>query len=423
MPKKKILFIIESYPSENSANVLCDEKIIKDLIETNLYEIHVLCYRYNFQPKYEIINEVVIHRFSKGLWWNVYTWARHQKSSWKTRIIFLIDRFILRFKQFITIPIYPHTNWVISWLGYIYAIKLQKKHNFDIVITEHNALSTTITGYLLKKRFFQIKFMPIFWDALSVGIPVKYLPLWFSQSKRINLEKKIFKIADLVIVMQGHEKKLKELYFNTDLWKKIKVLDNPSFMNREKNIQETNIKNNIIKICFAGSVANRNIEYLGNVFEQTKLNLELLIITQEFYRTRINKLIKKCSNIQIQFIPYMPHEELLKLFEEVNVFINLGVDSNTMVASKIFEYMSFGKPIISTYRRSDDANVPYFKKYPLSFLLDEREKDISKQATALQKFIEENINKKVGYEEIAPLFYKNTPQAYVEEIDKLLKEE
>ena len=34
---KRVLFIIQSYPSERSANVLCDEKVMKELVLKKAY--------------------------------------------------------------------------------------------------------------------------------------------------------------------------------------------------------------------------------------------------------------------------------------------------------------------------------------------------------------------------------------------------
>ena len=82
--------------------------------------------------------------------------------------------------------------------------------------------------------------------------------------------------------------------------------------------------------------------------------------------------------------------------------------------------MGFGKPIISTYSIDNEACLPYLKKYPLAFVVDERQSDSQPQAQALRQFIEQSAHKRVPYEQIAPLFYANTPDAYVEEIDKLL---
>ena len=42
---KKILFTIQWYPSVLSANALCDEKIIRQLVGCNEYEISCLAYK------------------------------------------------------------------------------------------------------------------------------------------------------------------------------------------------------------------------------------------------------------------------------------------------------------------------------------------------------------------------------------------
>lgn len=423
MNKLKILFSIQSYPSENSANGLCDEKLIEELMKSNIYEIHVLCYRYNFQPKYEIVNGVIVHRFSKGVWWNIYTWARHQKKSWVTQIIFLMDRVILRFKQFITIPIYPHTNWFISWLGYVYASKLQKKYKFDIVVTEHNALATTITGYLLKKKFPEIQFMPIFWDALSGGFKVKYLPVRFSQYRKERLELKIFKRADKIIAMESHNKHLQKTMKNNYMLNKIVFLNIPYFIEQDDKFlkkEDIVLPTECKYIIFAGNLWQRNPEYFIKVLAKCELtNVTLLVISASKKSVYMKQLAYK-YNINIQYLDFLQHDKLINVLKQASFLLNFGVTNSNAISGKIFEYMGFGKPIISTYSIDNEACIPFLKKYPLSFLLDEREQNIEKQAIALRKFIEDNLDKKVSYEEIAPIFYKNTPKSYVREINKLI---
>ena len=75
--KHKVLFIIQSYPSERSANVLCDERIMNELKEKTNYEIHCLTYQYDKQQMEDVINGFYIHRFKKSIFWDRYTWARH----------------------------------------------------------------------------------------------------------------------------------------------------------------------------------------------------------------------------------------------------------------------------------------------------------------------------------------------------------
>ncbi len=423
MNKKKILFIIGSYPSEMSANVLCDEKIIQELVKCGNYEIHVLALRFNKQPLEEEISDVKVHRFSNGLFWDIYTKARHSKTSWKTKIIFALDRFFLRFKQMVVLPIYPLYQPLETLSFFIHAKKLHKKIHFDLVIAEHNGLDTVLGGYLLKKEFPEIKFMPIFWDPLSGAIAPKYLPQKFSYKRRVKTEEKILKYSDSFVAMKSHGILLEKLYKGSSSFGKIKLLDLPSLQNPDtiKNAQKKyNFSSENIYFCFAGTLANRNLEFLANLLEKTGLkNIVLLVISginNQIYVENLNKKYK----VHIDFLPYMPQKELMAVLDKAHFLVNFGVNSNIMVASKIFEYMSFGKPLIATYLRDDDANLPYLKKYPLSFLLDERETDTEKQAQALRNFIEQNVNKHIDYKNIAPLFYANTPQAYAEEIAKIL---
>ena len=423
---KKILFIIQSYPSEMSANVLCDEKIMLALQQVGSYEIHALTYRYNFQPKEELVHNINVHRFSRGPLWDMYTWARHQKSNWKTRMVFKITHLLLRLQQLMTIPFYPFTEWWALLLYVHHVTKLYKQEHFDLVIAEHNGLDTLITGYLLKKKFPQIKFMPIFWDALSGAISPKYLPHKFSYQRRIKIEYNVLKRADCAIVMKSHYSQLQNLYQHTHVFPSLVALDLPSFSQPKTNTTAAclnlTFQKNKIYLCFAGTLSGRNMKYLASILDKTALdNLELVIISSNEMKLYVEQIANQV-HFPVRFITYMPHTQLLQLLAQVHIFVNLGVNSNTLVASKIFEYMSFGKPLIETYLRLDDANLFYLKKYPLAFLLDERCTEVATQAAALRQFIEQNAHKHVPYEEIAPLFYKNTPDAYVQQIKKLLEE-
>lgn len=421
----KVLFITHSYPSEASANVLCDDKIIQELIKKNIFDITVLSYRFNYQPKKQMINNIKIHRFSRSFWWNIYTWARHQKSSWKTKIIFLIDRFLLRFKQFITIPIFPIYQPFAILLYYINACCLMKKENFDLIISEHNGLDTLMTGYLLKKKFPKIKFMPIFWDALSGGFKEKYLPVKFSKYRKQKLELKIFKVADKIIAMDSHKEHLLRIIKNEEILNKIKFLNIPYFIKNNdvpKTEQEVLLPITNKHIVFAGNLWQRNPEYFIKVLSLCKLsNVTLWLISGSKKSDYINQMAKKYQ-VDIKYLDFVPHDKLINILYQASFLLNFGVTNPNAISGKIFEYMGFGKPIISTYAIDNEACIPYLKKYPISLLLDEKNNNIEEQAKVLKKFIEENIDKRVSYEEIAPIFYKNTPQAYVEEINKLLTE-
>lgn len=55
--------------------------------------------------------------------------------------------------------------------------------------------------------------------------------------------------------------------------------------------------------------------------------------------------------------------------------------------SKIFDYMSFGKPIIHFYFSDDDVNVPWLNRYCNSFCVKISDNDYSDIANKLALFI------------------------------------
>ena len=62
---KRILFLIQWFPSEFSANALCDEKIINELNKDDKLQIDVLAYRPNGSNSYEEKNGIRIYRFNR----------------------------------------------------------------------------------------------------------------------------------------------------------------------------------------------------------------------------------------------------------------------------------------------------------------------------------------------------------------------
>ena len=119
----------------------------------------------------------------------------------------------------------------------------------------------------------------------------------------------------------------------------------------------------------------------------------------------------KFKNSELNLNGKLTHEECLKTISKSNILINLGNTITNQMPSKVFEYISFGKPIINFYFTEEDMCLKVFKKYPLVFnfnLNNYTEKDIAE----LKSFIEENKNKQLSFEEAT----KNLVEYRVESI-------
>ena len=89
-----------------------------------------------------------------------------------------------------------------------------------------------------------------------------------------------------------------------------------------------------------------------------------------------------------------------------------------MVPSKIFEYMSFGKPIISTFITDGDAAQKYVTRYPEGLCVDLKNDDAT-NVESINVFLKKR-HKDVSFDIVSDLFKDNTPEKYLATIDIII---
>ena len=156
-----------------------------------------------------------------------------------------------------------------------------------------------------------------------------------------------------------------------------------------------------------------NVEYAAALINAVPdLDVVLWIITS----SNTSELKGKLAGYgeRIKFVPYVPHDMLLDVLASADALFNMGVKNPNAISGKIFEYMGCCKPIISTYSIDDEACLPVLRRYPLSFLIDERRSDLNAVASEVRDFLVGNLGKKVDYATVESEFHNCTPEAYCE---------
>lgn len=419
---KKILFTIQWYPPKDSANVLCDDKIIKTFLESGEYEIHALTYLDKNQPYNETVNGIEVHRFKTGIVHRLK--KRAQKSNKVTAKIYLkIERLILRLKQFLTIPIYPFYEPFLYKKFAKQAIKLHKKEKFDLVISEHNGLDTLYAGHKLKEFDPEIKFTAILWDPITGKIPAKYLPKKYAERKLKKAEFKLLNNADKIIAMKSSESYHLKNSIEKPYFDKFEFLDIPMVVpyGDGKEFDKYLLKDKI-NMIFAGyfQLPERDPKHIFNVIDKSKYSekFNCIFLTGSGQTKYLNELNAsfKCNIIAR---PFINHDALIYLYNHSQICFNIGSVNPRAITCKIFEYISIGKPIISIYHIDDEPSIPYLKKYPLALLIDER-LSVEENAKKLDEFIENSLNRTVPFEFVKETFKENTTDAYISIIESLL---
>src|SRR5690606_7147238 len=104
---------------------------------------------------------------------------------------------------------------------------------------------------------------------------------------------------------------------------------------------------------------------------------------------------------------YVAHSEIENIYANAHYLINLGVSNSTNISSKIFDYMSVGKPILHFYYHDDDVNIKYLEKYDLAIMIKMDEKLFEENAEKLKHFLQKTYNKKADSAKLDHAFYKN----------------
>lgn len=174
-----------------------------------------------------------------------------------------------------------------------------------------------------------------------------------------------------------------------------------------------------IHMVYAGSLDKtlRNPEYLLKMFfihqaELSEVALELFTFgnCQEMIQTYVKilpELIHDNGKVSAQILE--------SVLYNADLILTIGNRSDKEVPSKLFEYLSYGKPIVHLYYSTSDAYIYYLERYPYALLLNMEDKSMEKNALKLATFIHDVAGKTVKSDAVISL-YKECTSNYVSQM-------
>ena len=201
-------------------------------------------------------------------------------------------------------------------------------------------------------------------------------------------------------------------------------LDIPMLLSRSKNKSlNSNKPSSLCKMLFVGSISPK----IRN--PKTLIDALLKVESQNFVCEFVGNIdcIDDFSDLKVHmgerliFTGFMDHDKLEEKIAESDILLNIGNLIPNMVPSKIFEYMSYLKPIISTYDISNEPSATYLRQYPLALLLS-KDTAPKENAEKIAQFIHEIHNTQLDYAMLEKQFYLNTPKAFADTLKKVMEE-
>lgn len=235
--------------------------------------------------------------------------------------------------------------------------------------------------------------------------------------KNVAFEKELYKKADAILTMPVIYKDIQHLITAETKDKfypmELPLVSNPKVeLNKNENI-------NKIKCVFSGNIyyGIRDPLYTLKLFEKL---IETKRVELHLVGVSIEELPTEFRESNIVCYGKVLASEAQETMNSADVLVNIGNLMNNQLPSKIFDYISLGKPIVNVCKNRDCPTLPYMEKYPLSLNLFEEQDLLESQIEKLVQFLEESRGKQLEFSEVEKLYETATPKYCADFIYQLL---
>lgn len=327
---------------------------------------------------------------------------------------------INKIKLFISIPTWPLISPLYSNRLFKAAFTICKNNKIDCIIPVYTQIDTLIAARRIKRKFPDIKYIPYFLDSFSGGYGPKIFSTSWVIKRGIKWEDKLLPEADKIVMMKSCEEHYKKYSANKFYYNKILFLDLPLFIPRIVNNDSNFFNNDKINLLYIGTIPVhiRNPEYFLKLFcELSGDDIALNIIGSCTAPDLLYSFSENDKRIHIG--KPVNHKTALSMISSADFLINFGNNNTHMTPCKIFEYMSYGKPIISVSPIKDEPSSRYLEKYPLSLIIKEYENNVAEDIEKLKNFVSQPPKlDQSEFDKLNELFYLNKPEAFIKVIKK-----
>lgn len=218
-----------------------------------------------------------------------------------------------------------------------------------------------------------------------------------SYLERLSFEKKLCEVADSIITTPILYKQWL-LDHHDEANNKIISMEFPNVNPGHQTLCDVPEKHSKqeYNCVFAGGIyrAARNPAYTLRLFSVLNgSGIKLSIVGAEKENMQEFLDVEKIAN-NISFYGRLPLKEAQRHMEHADVLVNIGNVMINQVPSKIFEYISQGKPIVNVCVNHDCPTIPYLEKYPYVLNLFEGD-DTDEQTKKLKEFVCEHAGKRL----------------------------
>ncbi|MBQ2931590.1 MAG: hypothetical protein IJE62_01945 [Clostridia bacterium] len=406
---KHFLFLLDELPPTRSANGVCVDKVINELLAAG-DKVSVVCWGEQTKEGVEVyrIPRKPFDRFVQ----------KYQiKTDPFSKLIFLLGRVYNRIAHVVLLPWWPCESFAEVKQFVKKANELiETKGVTDVVAVSYPGETLVAIKRLKKKHGDKITTVMYPLDVTLSGTRhgsaiEKKISKPFNRKFMINCGK----YSNKIIALENDRDKYYGI-FPQSLHSKFRVAGIP-MLRAELCCPDGATKDrDEIRLTFAGNLFTsvRDPSVLFDAIDQLARRLDKKVFFDLYGKCdeAIEKKLKD-GDYKFEFVNHgwVTEPQMNKGLAEADIFVNVG-NNSSLIPSKLFVYLSFGKPIIHQCIVDRDACLPYLEKCQNSFIIRENIVQDSEHVDELIDFVNRSLGK---VQNTADLFESCTP-AYTAQI-------
>ena len=277
---------------------------------------------------------------------------------------------------------------------------------YDVIIPFLGEFDFSLAAMQIKRTVSNIKL--IIYQVDPCATNEAYSPV--TRKKRAALERMLYQAADGILTTPILLNEAKQRY-GSEITGKMAAMEFPNVV--PARCAGKHHEGPDIRCVFAGNIYGniRNPDYTFRLFQNLGEDIRL-----DLYGKMPETVKDRAEAAGHRVHGPKSLDEIRSVLEEADFLINIGNSMRNQVPSKIFEYISHGKPIVNICKNRDCPSLPYLQKYPYALNLFEDEDILEEQKQMLKTFLTGNCGAQAAAEQIAGLYEECTPRYCAEQM-------
>lgn len=412
----KVLFIcLEAFPSGGACAALLN-KLFRQKSLNDLGEMHVLAVKsVPNEADTERWETVIIHRFFSMSFLSAETIMKY--------ILKYPVYSIGSFAEYIWKRFTAKLNCNTSFLRHTLvrevraALERIQFERFDLIISISGFYEASYAGL----KFAQKHKIPMLLYQVDPCTTNQLYPIR-SYQRRFKLEQDLYRYCTYVIttpiIQREMSTKFQEYYINKMI---LMMFPNVEPVHEKGSDYVTSKKQ--IQCVFAGRIYRgaRDPSFTISLFSNLHTDTIKLTMVGVDKKGLIDYLDTSVLPSSIECCGNLPFEEAQDAIEDADILVNIGNLIINQLPSKLFEYISSGKPIVNVCTSHDCPSIPYMERYRLAINLFACDENIEEQTQALKRFIFDNAGKRLAPEQIVREFPECTTAYCAKKIAQVIQ--